>query len=183
MPQCCFCCWWEDFMQDQSFPVLCTSWLQGKLGEIQPGQLTPADERDILYYMTWGIVTKSGRKKEEGRTFGTVVFVFPSNHYLWWNLLSYFDFSRMCSFYFMYKNVFISIHKFYCFKLADSLPYLQQDNEQAVSVVLSGPPELNHNTISESSPEEPREWCLYECSKGETSLIKFSYVNLLNTLY
>jgi len=46
------------------------------------GQLTPADQRDILYYVLSCSAMKAGGKKEEGGKFGVVAFVFPGNCYV-----------------------------------------------------------------------------------------------------
>jgi len=46
-----------------------------------PGQLTPADQRDIPYHMMLCSVIKTVGKKEEGAKFRVTVFVFPSNCY------------------------------------------------------------------------------------------------------
>ena len=42
----------------------------------QLGQLTPTDQRDIPYHMTSCSAIKAGGKKEEGRMFGVMAFLF-----------------------------------------------------------------------------------------------------------
>ena len=51
---------------------------------IQPGQLTPADQRDIpCHTISCSAYKTEGRRK--WGTFGVTAFVFPSNHYKWWS--------------------------------------------------------------------------------------------------
>jgi len=48
----------------------------------QLGQLTPTDQRDVLYRMTSCSAMKAVERRRRGEMFRVMVFVFPSNHYM-----------------------------------------------------------------------------------------------------
>lgn len=54
-----------------------------KLGGNTGDQVTPTEQRDILYHMMSCLSIELGGKEEEGRILRVVVFVFPSNGYTW----------------------------------------------------------------------------------------------------
>jgi len=66
----------------------CTSCWKGT----QPGQLTPANQRDISHHvMLWSAIKAEGKRRGRGGeggemdtvTFSVMAFVFPSNRYMW----------------------------------------------------------------------------------------------------
>jgi len=79
----------------------------------QPGQLTPADQRDIPYLTMSCSAMESEGKEEDAGTFVVMAFVFPHNHYIkalfskkWMDVHlpkgSSFCFTSMCGFFFHY---------------------------------------------------------------------------------
>lgn len=53
---------------------------------MQLGQLAQTYQRNTPCYLISCLAIIAVRKKEERGTFGVIVFVFPSNHYIWWSL-------------------------------------------------------------------------------------------------
>jgi len=51
----------------------------------QLGQLTPADQRDILYHVMLWSAYKAGGRRRKRRIFRVMVFVFLSKLYVWWS--------------------------------------------------------------------------------------------------